>query len=480
MIQHVEFVIHQLLQLLGGWLCALAISVVVAVAAGAFLCLHLFKFDRESCLRVLNLMSRKLKGGWGWTLMAALLLLQVYALSELHKGLQQRLAQRNSALYLACEDRGGLPTTQPAPQVLIQDQKVFTRKMVLPPQLNSLEFLPGWTAEELRHDQRPAVNIQDELIRDEKAVVIHRTTTVDRYVTTRLHGSEVKLKLNFENQQGGNGQLYQADFQAKYTFRNPHPEAKRMHFSLPLPENSGTLAGFRLRVNGQDLPHQDMQSGLQWEGEMAPQQECLVEVAYQHRGASSWKYELAGRREPIDNFRLQVEGNGSDIKFQRGSLYPSKVGTGRWEWNLQNQITSQSISLYFPYVAREQVIGNLFIFGPLSLIALTSLVIVWSHLRATHLGSWRAALATLSVAGAYTLASYLVGYMPLNASLLIAFGIAGYLQFKALGPRLWLPVASSTLAPFTFLAPGHTGLMLSSLGLVILGLTIQETRRKAL
>jgi len=105
-------------------------------------------------------------------------------------------------------------------------------------------------------------------------------------------------------------------------------------------------------------------------------------------------------------------------------------------------------------------------------------VIVVAHWSPRGRGPGRAALATLASAGAYTLASYLVGYMPLSASLVIAFGIAAALQFKALGHRLWLPVASSTLAPFTFLAPGHTGLMLSSLGLVILGLTIQETAGK--
>lgn len=478
MIQHLEMVIQYLLQLIGGWMCALAMTVVVALAACAFLCLNLYKFDRESCLLTLHKVGRTLSRGWGWGLMAALLLLQVYCLTHLHKGLQRRLAQQSKALYLASEDRGGLPTTQRAPQVSVLESRSLTQRIVLPPQLASLEAVPGWTPEQARFGERPAVNVQDELVKDDKAIILNRTTTVDRFIPTKLQSSDVNLKLAFQDPQAGSGQLYAADFQASYTFQNPFESARRLHFSFPLPDNSGTLAGFRFRVNGKDMPAQDVDHGLEWEGELQPQQKCVVEIAYQHRGSKAWSYDLTGRREPIADFRLRVQGDNSDIKFQRGSLYPSKVQPGRWEWDLQNQITSQSISLYFPYVPSEQVIGNLFVFGPLSLIALTSLVVVWSHLRSTRTGAWRAALATLAAAGAYSLASYLVGYMSLTGSLLIAFGVAAWFQYKALGRRLWIPVVSSTLAPFTFLAPGHTGLMLSSLGLAVLGLAIHETTRR--
>jgi hypothetical protein len=478
MIEHLEMVIHNVLLVVGGWMCALAMTLVLALAACAFLCLNLYKFDRESCLVSLRAVARALSRGWGWGLMAALLLLQVYALTHLHQGLQRRLAQQSKALYLASEDRGGLPTTQRAPQVSVLESRASTQRIVLPPQLSSLEAVPGWTPEEARYGDRPAVNVQDELVQDLKAVVLNRTIRVDRFVPMKLQGSDVTLKLAFQDPLAGSGQLYSAEFQAGYTFQNPFPEARRLHFSFPLPDNSGTLAGFRFRVNGQEMPSQDVGRGLEWEGELQPQQKCVVEIAYQHRGARAWSYDVTGRREPIANFHLRVQGDRPDIKFQRGSLYPTKVQPGRWEWDLENQITSQSISLYFPYVPSEQVIGNLFVFGPLSLIALSSLIVVWARLRSTRTGAWRAALATLSSAGAFTLASYLVGYMSLAGSLLIAFGVAGWFQYRALGQRLWIPVASSSLAPFTFLAPGHTGLMLSCLGLTVLGLAIHETTRR--
>jgi len=475
MLQQLESIIQFLLSLVGAWCCALGMTVVLALAASAFLLLNLYKFDRGSCHATLRTVGGTLTRGWGWILMAALLLLEVFALTGLHKGLQHRLTQQGKARYLAGEDRGGLPTTQRAPQVSVLDTRSFSRRIVLPPQLATLEALPGWNPEEARFGGAPAVNVQDELIKDERALVLTRTTSVQRFVPMKLQSSDVNLKLAFHDPGSGSGQLYEADFQASYTFQNPFEESRRLHFTFPLPDNSGTLAGFRFRVNGKDMPAQDVDRGLDWEGELSPQQRCVVEVAYQHRGARSWSYDVTGRREPIADFRLRVQGDRSDIKFQRGSLYPSKVEARTWEWNLKNQITSQSISLYFPFTPSEVVIGNLFVFGPLSLLGLTSLILVFARLRCSRTGAWRAALATLAALGAYSLAAYLVGYLSLATSLCLAFGIGAWLQYQALGRRLWIPVASSSLAPFTFLAPGHTGLMLSGLGLVVLGLAIHET-----
>ena len=82
MIEHLEFVIHRLLELVGGWMCALAMTVVLALAALAFLLLNLFKFDRDSCRTAMGRISQTMRGSWGWLLTAGLLLLQIYGLSE--------------------------------------------------------------------------------------------------------------------------------------------------------------------------------------------------------------------------------------------------------------------------------------------------------------------------------------------------------------------------------------------------------------
>ena len=476
MLTHLEMVLHRLLEMVGGWLCALAITMVVALAALAFLSLNLYKFDRASCISVLQRLSRQLQRGWGWILAAAALLVQVYALNELRGGLLQRLQQQGQSRYTAIPEPAGGATVQRAPRVTVLEKTSRTQRIVLPPQLSHLEALPGWNPEEARYGGTPAVNVQDELIKDERAVVLNRTVEVERYVALKLQSTDVQLKLRFEpGMPWQRRQAYKAHFVGSYRVKNPFTEARRMHFSFPLPDNSGTLSGFNFKVNGQELPAQDVESGLEWENLLQPNEEAVVEVSYQHQGAQSWSYDLTGRREPIADFHLQVTSDQPLVKFLRGSLYPTRTEGRNLEWDLQNQITSQSISLYFPFVPTHQIMGNLFIFAPLSLVVTTLLVLTWSRLSRCPSNAWQATLAILASATAYTLASYLVGYLPLTSSLLLAFGAATWLQWRVLRRPLWVPIAVANLSPFAFLAVGHTGLLLSLLGLAALTLTVQRT-----
>lgn len=476
MLAHLEMVLHRLLELVGGWLCALAITLVVTLAALAFLSLHLYKLDRSSCLSLLQRLWRQLHRGWGWILAAAALLVQVYALNELRGGLLQRLQQQGQARYTAIPEPSGGATVQRAPRVTALEKSSRTQRIVLPPQLSQLEAVPGWNPEEARYGAGPAVNVQDELIRDERAVVLHRTIEVERYVALKLQSTDVQLKLRFEpGLPWQRRQAYQAQFVGTYRVKNPFPEARRLHFSFPLPDNSGTLSGFNFKVNGQEVPAQDVEQGLEWEGLLQPNEEAVAEVSYAHQGAQSWSYDLTGRREPIADFHLRVTTDQPLVKFLRGSLYPTRSEGRNLEWELQNQITSQSICLHFPFVPTHHIMGNLFIFAPLSLVITTLLVLTWARLNRSSAGAWRATLAVLASSAAYTLASYLVGYLPLATSLALAFGAASWLQWRVLQRPLWVPIAVANLAPFSFLAVGHTGLLLSLLGLAALSLTVQRT-----
>ena len=463
MIEHLELVVHRLLELVGGWMCALAMTVVLALACLAFLMLNLYKFDRDSCRGAMGALQRVTRRSWGWLLTAGLLLLQVYALSELHAGFQRRILQQGKARYVVGEEAGGGPTTQRAPKITLLQVDTFSEEINLGP-----DFAGDPSSIPL-----PTKELRSELSKRGKDTILTRSYTQQRYVSSKLQGSDVNLKLDFKE-----AQLYKADFQASYTFANPMEEARTVHFSFPLPDNSGTLSGFRFRINGKDVPTPDIEQGLEWEAELQPGEKCVAEVGYQHSGAKSWSYDVTGRREPIADFHLKVAGDRSDMKFQRGSLYPTKSETGRWEWDLKNQITSQSISLFFPYVPNEAIMANLFVFGPLEIVSLLALTLVWSYLRYRRVGPWRAALASLASCGAYALASYLVGYLPLTLSLLLAFSLSGWLQWQTLGQSLWIVVLAASIAPFAFLAPGHTGLMLTSLGLLVLTLAVRETCRR--
>ncbi len=485
MIHTLERVIERVLELVGGWMFGLAMTLVAAIAVAAFLGLSLYKFDRESCLRAMRRVGETVRRGWAWALVAVLLLIQMYGMDVLHQGLMQRLAQEDKALYISADDQGGGPTTQRAPGVSFLETSTLERRIVVPAgTLDSINALPGWSPEQARYGTAPAVNVEDELVRDtdHRTVVINRKTTVTRFVPAKLASSRVDVRLQFRDRQlGQRRQFYKADFAGRYSFVNPYPDKRQFHFTFPLPDNSGTLSGFHFRVNGQELPPGDISQGLQYEADLSPGQRTTVEVAYSHLGSTSWAYDVAGRREPIADFHLQVHVDNSDVKFQRGSLYPTSLTNGvrntALSWDLQSQITSQSINLYFPSVDVEQLIGNLYVFGPVGVLFFTILTVVWARLRRTGTQPWIVLLASLVACTGYALTSYLVSYVPMFPALLLGFGVTAVLQTVALGQRLLVPIVVLTLAPFAFLVAGHTGLLLSILAMAALGVTIVETLR---
>lgn len=480
MLAHLEFVMHRLLEMMGGWLCALAMTSAVAAALLALLALNLFKFDRDSFSRAARRAGDGFRGGRGWLLAGLALLLQLNGMNELHTGLDRRLKQENQALFVDRDEAGGLPTVQRAPQLSVLQTTERTQSLVVPAGSTLLNALPGWNPEEARAGQQPALNVQDELVQDAAgAAVLKRTYQVQRFAPIKLTRSDANLELTFNgNEAGRRGQIYSATFHARYTLTNPFGEKRKLHFTFPLPEGSGTLAGFSFKVNGQEITTPELEQGVEWTDDVAAGASVPVEVAYTHRGARSWSYDVAGRREPIKDFHLKVHSDGGKVKFERGSLYPTSQQGNELAWDLQNQVTSQSVTLFFPHTATEEVVRHLFVFAPVALLMFSALCYSWARLKRTATTPWMLTLATLTLCAGYTLASYLISYVPLPLALLVAFALTGALQGRALGSRLRFPILAGALAPFAFLLPGHTGLLLTSLALVTLWLTIRQTLRE--
>ena len=471
MIYHLELIVHRLVELLGTWACAAIVGGLLSLAAVAFLSLSLYKFDRESWAMAWRRLIQSCERSWEWMMALSAVIILFVAMHELRVGLNHRLAQENQALYVSGEDAGGLPTVQCAPSVSILERRQHSQRIVLPPGLTQLESLPQWSPSQ-------GVHIEDELVREEKALVLNRQYTIERYLATQLKRTQIEVALQLRGQPGSpRGQLYQNRFRALYTLHNPGAEPAQMRFSFPLPENSGTLADFHFRNSGQDLPLPDVHQGLFWEGQLEAGQELTLEVAYQHRGARSWCYDLAGRREPIADFSLKVAADRAGAKFERGSLYPTRTSGNNLEWNLKDQITSQSISLFFPNFAPEKVVGNLFVFASPAVLLMSLLTLTWARLSGQRPSPWKLTLVLLASCGGYTLTSYLISYLPVEIALGVAFILSARLQTLALQGELRIPIALNVLAPFCFLWPGHTGLLLTGLGLIGLWLTIRQSHQ---
>ncbi len=468
MISHLEYIVHQLVQLLGSWACAVIIGGLVSLSILAFLCLSLYKFDRESWALAWGRLVQSCERSWEWILALSALIILFVAMHELRSGLQKRLAEERQALFVSGEDTGGLPTLQSAPTVALLERREHVQRIVLPAGLTQHDSLPPWNPDQGLH-------IEDELVRQEQALVLNRRYKVERYLATQLKSSQVEVQLKLKGQPSNpRGQVYENQFRARYTLQNPTSQPTSYRFRFPLPENSGTLADFHFLANGQAQPLTEVTQGLEWLGELAPAQEIVLEVAYRHRGARSWSYNLAGRREPIADFSLVVQSDRGGAKFERGSLHPTSRSFGRMSWKLKDQITSQSISLFFPAHSPERVVENLFVFASPAVLLMSLLTLAWTRLLGHQPGPWKLTLLLLASCAGYTLNSYLISYLPVEVALGVAFVLSARLQTLALDGHLRIPIALNVVAPFCFLWPGHTGLLLTGLGMLALWLTIRQ------
>ena len=479
-------VFDKTLKFLGKWTMPglkWAFFAAIAVMIGGLI---LFRLDREAFYRLRDDGKKWLRQTGTWVLILGLLLLQVQILYALRTGVIRRIQKESSARYTINDDPTGGATVQYAPRVAYQEITSRTQRLFVPryalKYTNTprwLTYIPDWAPNRIKYDTRPIIHIDDELEKDEKTVVIKRKITHFRFLPLKVKNSDVKLKLKFSDKQGGKrSRYYQADFAANYTFINPFEEKKLIHFTFPLPKNSGTLSEFHFKVNGVEYQVQDVTRGYRWEGEVNPRQTVNVEITYHHNGAEHWTYNLASRREPISNFRLEVESDNPSVKFRRGVLFPTSTSRKRGKtilvWDLKNQITSQDVSLYFSGASVAEQIYRLYTFAPVALAGFFLLVLAWSRVAGIPIRPWRIFTSTVAYSGGFALVSYLLSRLPMFWAVLLAFVAAGVVSQLVLDKKYLPVVIAVNLTPLAFAFSTNTGTLLSILGFATLAAFIGQ------
>jgi hypothetical protein len=292
-----------------------------------------------------------------------------------------------------------------------------------------------------------------------------RTLEVIQRLPVALENAEVGVKFDFGDTGAGRS-YYRANFTGKYSFSNPLEKASKLRFTFPLPDGSGTLSDFEMKVNGQAVTQSDLSQGYVWEGDVAAKQKVEIAVKYRNQGAQTWNYDFGARREPIRNFKLSVTTPKS-VLFAKGSLFPTSQN-GNLEWKLANVITSQSVVLSFPEASLRETLTKVFTFAPLALMVMLAWVLAFAWRRNFKLEPSKVLLAVLGFGFGFAVNAMLLGYVsPVVAGLLGAI-LAIILAVLVLGLEYALPIALSALVPLCFLNVGNAGLLLSMIGLILI------------
>ena len=271
------------------------------------------------------------------------------------------------------------------------------------------------------------------------------------------------------------GRAYEIGFDGKYAFQNPtdSPITARFMFSLP---GDGTIRDPRMLITADGRAPESLaepkQGAFEWQGRLAPGERREAAVSYRALGAGSWHYDLGSRRRRVREFQLEATVDGP-VRFQRGTLLPTRTGGGRLLWELGSVVTAQQVALAFPpdNVGREtylQAIGSL----PAA-FAVFLLGLFWLGRSAGRPATpLQLAVAAVLFAFGLAAATVLANYCgPFAAVLLTPMGGA-IAALRPLG-RPYGPAASAALIPATFLSPEHTGLLLIALAVLSLALAVR-------
>ncbi|MGV8121168.1 MAG: hypothetical protein AB2L14_15515 [Candidatus Xenobiia bacterium LiM19] len=488
MVRYIQAVFDGSLKYLGKWIFPIGIVTLIVLAVAALLAYLLYRTNREALTALTGETRKVLKKFLIWVFVIAVILLQVNLLKAVRQGVIQRIDQATAARYTAEGDSGAGETIQYVPSVSYNETTTRTQRLIIPKYTlnyinasglenpNALNSMPGWSPDEVTYDTRPIVDVQDQLEKDQNAIVINRKITINRFLPMKLKSSDISLRLTFKDR--GNKalrQYYEALFSGNYSFTNTFSDKKMVHFSFPLPYSS-TLSNFKFKVDGKDCPVQDVTRGYEWNGELEPGKTVPVEVQYSHSGSKSWTYKLSSRREAISDFKLTVESNNPHIKFQRGSLSTDvrskALGGATLTWNLSNIVTSQDISLYFSSVSKSEVITRLFIFGPVALLGLIVVLLGWAHVKKRSLTPLQIILISCAYSGGFALTAYLLTSLPLAAALIVSFALSLAIMMLVAGgfkdSAMLTPLLLWSAIPVAFNFVGSTGLLLCIAGFIML------------
>lgn len=431
--------------------------------------LVLYAIDREGFAKTRDWVWNYLRSSLVWLPVLLAVFAVAVGLSIARQAVGLRFSNQQNAQYSSREDPSGGQTVQYSPSVSYDNIVTYKRTFSLPPDI----------AKQLGNDPAQALapyinndpnsqfvrKVDDSFVKKAGALLYIRTLEVIQRSPVALENAEVAVNFDFGDTGAGRS-YYRANFAGKYSFSNPLEKTSKLRFTFPLPDGSGTLSDFEMKVNGQAVTQSDLSQGYVWEGDVAAKQKVELSVKYRNQGAQTWNYDFGARREPIRNFKLNVT-TPKAVLFSKGSLFPTSQN-GNLEWKLANVITSQSVVLSFPEASLRETLTKVFNFAPLALMLMLVWVIAFAWRKNWKLEPSRVLLAVLGFGFGFAANAMLLGYMsPIIAGLLGAI-IAITLAVLVLGLEYALPIGLSALVPLCFLNVGNAGLLLSLIGLILI------------
>jgi hypothetical protein len=262
-----------------------------------------------------------------------------------------------------------------------------------------------------------------------------RTRRVTRAVTELIPApllstrAEVALQLD----QRRKGLLwydtYGVHFAARYRFRNPDDEPRKLvaHFAFPSP--SSIYDDFTFTLDGEVTgTATDFAEGARASTIVGPGQDAVLEVSYRSRGMGEWVYAFdKGDIAQVRDFALDMATDFDDIDFPAGTMSSTERRErqgGGWNltWRFANLVTGQRIGMDLPNRLNPgPLAARITFFAPVSLLFFLTVMVMLGVTKGESLHP----MNYFFLAGAFFAFHLLLAYLVDHVSIHVAFAIAG-------------------------------------------------------
>lgn len=322
------------------------------------------------------------------------------------------------------------------------------------------------------------------------SAIARATRTGDVMGTLLPESSSVQVKLDFQPQKKGliTHRTYTAAFHATYEWVNPEPVEQTVEITFTLPSDVTRVDGFKVVLGDKVNDEAPSNGTVNVSAILPPNGRTTMTLGYTALGKDAWRYRF-GEGGRTRNFELTLETNFRDYNVPvdaESATSQREGGEGITHvWNFPSVTGVNAIGLEVPaFVNAAKVATRMSFFGPLSLGLFFGVLVIAALRMGVRLHVMHFVLLAAACFSFQLLFAYSVDVVPVGLAFIIAaaasMALVGY-YLKLVAGVAYMRVA--LLAQFayivvfnaTFFLDGYTGLTLTVMGIVTLGLIMAGT-----
>ncbi len=315
-------------------------------------------------------------------------------------------------------------------------------------------------------------------------------------VSVPLASSEIDTKLGSDPRRKGLVwyALYDVWFSGAYTYTHESPAAGYLDIELALPTSDALYDGLLFEVNGRDeRASLDPATGRFSSQKLVhPGDVVKFKLAYKSRGTDQWSYAPGAGVQQLENFKMTMATDFSDIDFPTQTLSPTnrhRTNEG-WilSWDFASTVTGHGMGMKLPTKIQPGELSTALIFSaPISLMFFFVMLFVVATLQKLEIHP----INYLFLAAAFFAFHLLFSYSADHLTVPWAFGTSSVVSLLLVVTYLRLVVSpkfalrEAALGQLVYLVgfslahfwEGYTGLTVTILAILTLFLLMQATGR---